>query len=104
MRTSKWVTKWVVHGSNSHVWTVAQDRNGNWGCSCPKWIFQKTRPREDCHHIAEIKSKITKAVTHREAEKPSLKVSQEKVLKKKAEKISNTYLDELLYGKRKITT
>jgi hypothetical protein len=34
--------------------TVAMDRNGNLGCSCPTWIFK----REKCQHIAVIEDNL----------------------------------------------
>jgi len=48
---NKWVKKWKVPGSNSNIWTVAQDKDGNYGCSCPLWKFK----RQECHHILQIK-------------------------------------------------
>ncbi len=51
MRKSKWVRRWQVAASNGGTWTVAQDKDGGWGCSCPVWKFK----RQECHHIAAIK-------------------------------------------------
>ena len=50
-RKSKWVKRWKVAASNGGTWTVAQDKDGGWGCSCPVWKFR----RQECHHIAAIK-------------------------------------------------
>lgn len=51
-RVDKWVKRWNVQGSEGHVWRVAQDKDGNFGCSCPRWKFK----RETCHHIQQVKS------------------------------------------------
>ncbi len=52
MRKDKWVKRWKVEGSNGNIWTVAIDKDGNYGCSCPIWKFK----REECHHILQIKN------------------------------------------------
>ena len=45
---SKWVRKIKVPASTEgQFWTVAQDAEGNWGCSCPVWKFS----RKKCKHI-----------------------------------------------------
>lgn len=49
----KWVRRWEVEGNSGHTWVVAVDRDGNYGCSCPVWKFQ----RKECHHIAQIKNR-----------------------------------------------
>lgn len=52
METDKWVHRWYVERSTGDgTWTVAQDKDGNWGCSCPVWKFK----RQECHHIAAVK-------------------------------------------------
>ena len=51
---SKWVKKWEVNGSNDEIWVVSQDREGNFGCSCPVWKFK----RHECKHIQEIKGQL----------------------------------------------
>lgn len=49
----RWVKKWEVPSSTGRgSWIVAQDEQGNYGCSCPIWKFQ----RKECKHIAEIKA------------------------------------------------
>lgn len=52
MKTDKWVKRWKVDGSNGNVWTVAIDKDGNYGCSCPQWKFY----RKSCKHIQSIKA------------------------------------------------
>jgi len=47
---AKWIRKWKVPGSKGNVWTVSVDRHGNYGCSCPRWIYK----REQCHHIQAV--------------------------------------------------
>lgn len=68
MKSDKWVKRWEVIGSDDHHWIVAQDKDGNWGCSCPRWKFK----REECHHIQWIKGN---GGTHSEAQKPKPKPS-----------------------------
>ena len=49
----RWVKRWhVPKSSGEGAWTVAVDRLGNWGCSCPIWKFK----RLECHHIISIKA------------------------------------------------
>lgn len=51
MKKDKWIKRWDVVGSNDNAWRVAVDKNGNYGCSCPRWKFK----REQCKHIQYIK-------------------------------------------------
>lgn len=54
-----WVERWPVEGTED-TWTVSRREDGSWGCSCPKWIFQKVPEgsrREDCHHIRQIRAR-----------------------------------------------
>ena len=37
-------------------YNVGQKTDGSWGCSCPRWIFSKEKPRPDCKHILRIKA------------------------------------------------
>jgi len=52
-KKSKWVKRWEVpsdtRADTSYV--VAIDADGNWGCSCPVWKFQ----RVECKHIRYVK-------------------------------------------------
>lgn len=48
----RWVKRWKVPGSNDNVWTVAMDKDGNYGCSCPLWKFKRIQ----CHHIEAVKA------------------------------------------------
>lgn len=53
MKTDKWVKRWKVPKSKGDgEWTVAQDKDGNYGCNCPIWRFS----RKECHHIKQIKA------------------------------------------------
>lgn len=54
MAESRWVRKWEVQGSKGTTWTVSQDNEGNFGCSCPVWKFR----RHECKHIQEIKHQL----------------------------------------------
>lgn len=48
----RWVKKWKIPGSKGNVWTVAIDKDGNYGCSCPLWKFKRIQ----CHHIEAVKA------------------------------------------------
>jgi hypothetical protein len=52
VKNDKWIKRWKIpKSSGDGFWTLAIDKNGNYGCSCPRWIFK----REECHHILLIK-------------------------------------------------
>lgn len=55
MMTDKWIKRWKVpsHSSPDKTYTVAVDREGVYGCSCPAWTRNSERP--DCKHIKEVK-------------------------------------------------
>ena len=63
MKIDKWFKRWKVKGSNGNDWTVAIDKDGNYGCSCPVWKFR----REKCHHILQIKQNGGSEIKPREA-------------------------------------
>lgn len=48
----KWVMRWSVPSSSDPTksYTVAKTETGEWGCSCPRWIFH----RKVCKHIQKI--------------------------------------------------
>jgi hypothetical protein len=57
-KNSKWIKKWPVTSSDgSQEYTVSQDKDGNFGCSCPRWIFTH-KETGDCKHIMEIRDKL----------------------------------------------
>lgn len=58
----RWVKKWKVPGSNGNVWTVSIDKDGNYACSCPRWIYK----REQCHHIEAVKASGGEELKERE--------------------------------------
>lgn len=60
MTESRWIRKWEARGSKGATWTVSQDNEGNFGCSCPVWKFQ----RQECKHIQEIKGLLEYQKTH----------------------------------------
>jgi hypothetical protein len=51
---TRWVKRWEVMGRSGKIWVVAQDVDGNYGCSCPVWKFH----RKECHHIVEVKENL----------------------------------------------
>jgi hypothetical protein len=63
MKNDKWVKRWTVKGSNGKEWTVAIDKDGNYGCSCPVWKFR----RQECHHITQIMANGGNEMQTREA-------------------------------------
>jgi hypothetical protein len=56
-----WVNRWTVKSKTDPLkkYTVGQKANGEWGCSCPRWIFNREKPRPDCKHIIGIKERET---------------------------------------------
>jgi len=52
----KWTRKWLIDGSKGKTWTVAEDREGNYACSCPVWKFRRLQ----CHHIEAVKKGASK--------------------------------------------
>ena len=63
----RWLKRWYVpKSSGDGYWTVAIDRLGNWGCSCPAWKFK----RLECHHIISIKANGGKSNEIRPKKKP----------------------------------
>lgn len=48
-KKDRWQFRWFVG-----QYVVAMDRNGDFGCSCPKWKFK----REECDHIAVIRENL----------------------------------------------
>ena len=80
----KWAKRWKVPKSDGDgSWTVAIDKEGNYGCSCPAWKFQKLpfAERIACHHIIEIQGnggKEIKAQTLKERNEARLRAFAEK--------------------------
>ncbi|MBA7655859.1 hypothetical protein ES703_63769 [subsurface metagenome] len=80
----KWVKRWKVPNSNGDgFWTVAMDKEGNYGCSCPAWKFQRLpfAERIACHHIIEIQGnggQEVKAQTLEERNEARLRAFAEK--------------------------
>jgi hypothetical protein len=70
---TRWVKKWEIQGSKGDIYTVAQDADGNFGCSCPVWKFK----REECKHIKQVKdmllneSELSKPVLPKKTRKSS---------------------------------
>lgn len=55
----KWRKRWIVNSRTDYdkSYTVSMDTKGKFGCSCPKWKFQRGE-RQDCHHIKAIKQNL----------------------------------------------
>lgn len=50
----KWIKKWIIKSFTDpeRYYIVSQDKNGNFGCSCPEWKFR----RNECKHIIAVKN------------------------------------------------
>jgi hypothetical protein len=56
----KWIERWAVDSDGlSDEYTVARDREGLFGCTCPAWKFSKA-PKKDCKHIDSLRSYLRK--------------------------------------------
>lgn len=49
--SKQYVKQWDVPGSNGKTWRVSLKANGEYACSCPRWIFK----REECKHIEDVR-------------------------------------------------
>ena len=47
----RWQRRWQIAGSNGKTWVVSIDEFGNFGCSCPDWIYR----RHECKHIVHVR-------------------------------------------------
>ena len=57
-RDDKWKRKWAVPSSSSDgYYTVGEDQDGNFACSCIGWTHHM--PRTDCKHIREVHYLLT---------------------------------------------
>jgi hypothetical protein len=54
MNDTKWKHKWACPSSSTDgYYTVAQDGEGNFACSCIGWT--RHTPRTDCKHIKQVR-------------------------------------------------
>jgi hypothetical protein len=55
--TSNYAKQWMVssHTDPDKEYKVSQTDDGNFKCSCPRWIFGKA-PKQDCKHILGLKT------------------------------------------------
>lgn len=55
-KNDKWQTRWSVASFSDpdKKYTVAKDFQGNFGCSCPAWIFKHKKQGHHCKHISAI--------------------------------------------------
>lgn len=67
-RTITWVMRVEVVGSQGDKYTVAQKANGDWGCSCPRWIFHKA-PKVHCKHIQAMLAAYASADSYQETDR-----------------------------------
>src|SRR5579864_7491773 len=54
-----WLLKWSVPSRSraDREYTVALDLSGNFGCSCPAWIYAR-KPKPDCAHIRKLRGML----------------------------------------------
>ena len=52
----RWIERFKVPSSSSDsIYTVAQDAQGVWGCSCPAWTRNRARLKNgQCKHILQV--------------------------------------------------
>lgn len=52
----RWKKRWVLNSRTEpdKKYIVSQDAQQRFGCSCPRWKFQRGE-RRDCHHIKAVK-------------------------------------------------
>jgi len=86
----RWVKRWKVPNSGGDgTWTVAIDKEGNYGCSCPAWKFQRLpfAERLPCHHIRIVMQNGGEQITNKQ--KPEYVLAQvlKPVYKKKENKL-----------------
>jgi len=56
--SNRWLLKWSIESfvKVGTSYTVSLGTDGNWGCSCPAWIFQRRKlPDNSCKHIHALK-------------------------------------------------
>lgn len=82
--SDKWVKRW-----NAGKWTVAIDKDGLWGCSCPAWKFQRLpfAERIPCHHIVEIQRNGENEKQGKEKPKPVLAMVRKPTYKKETNEL-----------------
>lgn len=49
---SQWVKRWECPSESNPTksYVVAQNKDGEWGCGCPVWIYR----RQECKHIRHV--------------------------------------------------
>ena len=68
-KKDKWIIRWKVENSaGDGYWTVAIDKKGNYGCSCPVWKFK----RKECKHIKYVKENPNTETNKTEIKHPDL--------------------------------
>ena len=53
-RPDRWIERFAVSSQTieGREYVVARDQAGEWGCSCPHWIYR----RGQCKHIQTVRS------------------------------------------------
>ncbi len=63
MKDGRWVKRWMVTSESSDkLYCVGQDKDGEYGCSCPGWT--RHTPRRDCKHVLRVQNIIKRDESH----------------------------------------
>jgi hypothetical protein len=62
VQTHRWEINSLTNPAK-RAYIVSSYSNGDYRCSCPRWIFQKGGFRKDCKHIELVKSRVVNLVT-----------------------------------------
>lgn len=74
----QWVERFKVQGTSGKTYTVARNKEGEFGCDCPSWKFQKkvNGKRKDCQHILAKKMELMQKTGLKPSNLPNPKVEE----------------------------
>jgi hypothetical protein len=55
--SNNWMRHWQVQGTSKKTYKVSQRENGDSGCECPAWKFQRGT-RKPCQHVLQIQLQL----------------------------------------------
>jgi predicted nucleic acid-binding Zn finger protein len=71
LSSSVWMERWIVIGSTGKPYTVAKNREGEFGCTCMDWINKRNKgKRQDCKHILAKKLELLTEISAKNATIP----------------------------------
>ena len=80
MKKDQWIQRWRIESETEpgKVYTVARKSSDQFGCSCPRWVFQRAKELNgQCKHIRAVLSpEVMAAVKDRRFH---LSLDQEKI-------------------------